>query len=57
MAGMTTAGTTVAELMHGPPIPGIDAREIASRAWQRTIEMANRHNEPGRFTTLIGYEW
>ncbi|MEZ4331546.1 MAG: DUF3604 domain-containing protein [Myxococcota bacterium] len=49
--------TTVAELMHGPPIPGVDAKAIASKAWKRTIEAANRHDEPGRFTALIGYEW
>lgn len=26
-------------------------------AWLRTIEMANTNYQPGRFTTLIGYEW
>jgi len=26
-------------------------------AWRRTVEIADRYNEPGKFTALIGYEW
>jgi hypothetical protein len=39
-----------------PPVPpgaGVSLRN----AWQRTIETADAHNTPGRFTALIGWEW
>ena len=31
--------------------------EIQQEAWDRTIASANRHNDPGNFTALIGYEY
>ena len=30
---------------------------LASRVWREVQESAARHNQPGRFTTLIGYEF
>jgi hypothetical protein len=35
----------------------IMAEEFSRSIWSRYIESAEKYNEPGRFTTIIGYEW
>ncbi|MFV8817691.1 DUF3604 domain-containing protein [Haliea sp. E17] len=35
----------------------IDSAEMRSRVWERVIENAEKFNDPGVFTTFIGYEW
>ncbi len=33
------------------------SREFTRTIWDRYLKIAEQYNEPGRFTTIIGYEW
>jgi hypothetical protein len=35
----------------------INSSKMQRTVWERQIEAADRHYEPGRFTSLIGFEW
>jgi len=33
------------------------SKEFTRTIWERYLKTAEKYNEPGRFTTIIGYEW
>jgi len=47
----------VAASRQGKPIEGLDYPNLFGNTWKKIIDSANRHNDPGTFTALIGYEW
>ena len=40
-----------------PPNPDLYNDEINSQVWNSIMEAADRHNEPGKFTAFMGWEW
>ena len=45
----------IASLMASEPV--IDNADFRRRIWQDITALADQHNDPGRFTALIGFEW
>jgi hypothetical protein len=50
-------GDIIRAARRGRPIMGLEDPEIRRETWDKIIASANRHYEPGKFTTFIGYEW
>ena len=40
----------------GPFLDFVDPKNIRSN-WKRHVDTANKYNDPGKFTTIISYEW
>ena len=50
--------TSVEEAAARPPQSAIPGSEAMQRTvWQEAIRIADAHDDPGNFTTLIGWEW
>ena len=64
-AGGTEASSAVTELIGAQAtgtLPAVltdpkVAGPLMMSVWQRAATMADQYNEPGKFTTLIGFEW
>ena len=42
----------------GKPLPGVLSSPTTIRSlWLKNTALAEKYNDPGRFTTLMGYEW
>lgn len=43
---------------QGKPLPAaLRSEELTRSVWQKNVQVAEKYNNPGTFTTLIGYEW
>ncbi len=49
--GLFSQGKIPKGLMYTPDTPAYKA------AWQKTIDLADAYNDPGKFTAFIGFEW
>jgi hypothetical protein len=45
------------KLLSGPPVKELMVPTIAHTVWQQNIEIAEKANEPGKFTAFCSYEW
>ena len=45
------------KLVSGAPVKALASPEIAHTVWEQNIELADKANEPGKFTTFCSYEW
>ena len=41
----------------GKPAQDLQQQEVRSSIWGDIVSAAERHNEPGKFTAFIGWEW
>jgi hypothetical protein len=47
----------IGRIGSGEPFADLDTEEIRRTYWERGLDAAARHDEPGRFTTFVGWEW
>ncbi len=47
----------ISSVAAGKPIPYLMDPQIMRTVWQQQKAFANKHNDPGTFTTLIAFEW
>jgi hypothetical protein len=45
------------KMLGGPPIKELMSPQLAHTVWQNNVELANKANEPGKFTAFCSYEW
>ena len=50
-------GIMMGVLQKGRPPAGFDNKDLQRSAWANQIKITNKHNDPGKFTTLIAVEW
>jgi hypothetical protein len=56
-AGVEAFTKLIASLTKSKSIPEYATPELRVDLWNKYVETANKHNEPGKFTTLLAYEW
>jgi len=50
-------GKLAITLTENQPDPEFNDPAIIKSVWKKYVETANKHNDPGKFTTLIAFEW
>jgi hypothetical protein len=50
-------GLMMKEIQKGRSPKGFDDMKVQQSAWENQKKITNKHYEPGKFTTLIAFEW
>jgi len=50
-------GIMMGAIQKGGPPKGFDDKALQRSAWDNQKKITNKHNDPGKFTTLIAFEW
>lgn len=50
-------GIMIKAISAGHPPKGFDSEKLERTAWDNQKKITNKHNDPGKFTTLIAFEW
>jgi hypothetical protein len=45
------------KLVSGAPVKALASPEIAHTVWEQNVQLADKANEPGKFTAFCSYEW
>ncbi len=47
----------IGQVNRGEPDPALNSPEVNRSVWNEIIDAAERNNEPGKFTSFLGWEW
>ena len=53
----TAVQTILHSILTSTAMPQYVAPELLADNWQAYVKVANKYNDPGKFTTLIAFEW
>ena len=54
---MTAWDNFLKAVENGDSLEGFDLNAVKEAAWSTIVDAADRHNQPGKFTTFAAYEW
>jgi hypothetical protein len=55
--GQDAMGILLQQVWSGNVDPALSSAEVSSSVWAEIVAAAERHNAPGKFSSLLGWEW